>query len=83
MAIQQILALVVASSQEQETPRGQPGIVDGISIGPMPAASSTSSANVLLTLKLTPVDPKTDKPSLLASLGVSLGVWVLIAQLAF
>jgi hypothetical protein len=49
------------------------------------AASSHSSANVQPTtlVKLTPVDPKTDKPSLLASLGVTLGVWVLIAELAF
>jgi hypothetical protein len=72
---------VVNSSEEQEIPRGQPGIVDGI-YRPMPAASSSSSANVLPTLiKLIPVESTTSKESSWLKLRIDLAsiyyvVWI-------
>lgn len=70
--IQRIQALVVDSPSDQEIPRDQPGVVDG-KYRPKPAASSYSSVNAVpQRLKLIPVEGKTGKPSLMATLAVLL-----------
>lgn len=71
--IQQILALVVDSSEEQETPTDQPAVVDGVLRIKGVAASSFSSADVQpSSVRLIPVESKTGKASLMASLAVIL-----------